>query len=46
MNDLKQNLLHLQNLIGDAFSKTGSLLALVDSGIEDAAVVGNSRRRF
>ena len=43
MNDLKQNLLRLQNLIGDAFSKTGSLLALVDSGIEDA---GKMQRRL
>ena len=35
MSDLKSDMTRLQNLIGDAFSKTGGLVALADAGNTD-----------
>ena len=35
MSDLKTNMVRLQSLIGDAFSKTGALVTLADAGTSD-----------
>ena len=32
MNDARQDLIHIQELVGTAFSATGSLVALTDGG--------------
>ena len=39
MSEMKTDMTRLQNLIGDAFTKTGSLVALADSGIPDPSKV-------